>query len=58
MVKRFLAAFARGTDDFNAALVDKTLGESGAEDMVKLIHKYVYVDKSYEKAAGGGSFRT
>lgn len=49
----FLAAFARGADDFNAALVDKTAGEDAAEDMVKLIHKYVYTDREYEKAKPG-----
>ncbi len=47
----FLAAFSRGADDFNAALVDKTAGDAAAEDMVKLIHKYVYTDREYEKAA-------
>lgn len=49
--RAFLNAFSRGADDFNAALVDKTAGEEAAEDMVKLIHKYVYADKPYEKAA-------
>jgi NitT/TauT family transport system substrate-binding protein len=47
----FLRAFSRGADDFNAALVDKTLGDEAAEDMIKLIHKYVYADRPYEKAA-------
>ncbi len=47
----FLRAFSRGADDFNAALVDKTAGEDAAEEMVKLIHKYVYADKPLEKAA-------
>jgi NitT/TauT family transport system substrate-binding protein len=47
----FLAAFAKGADDFNAALVDKTAGADAAEDMVKLIHKYVYTDREYAKAA-------
>lgn len=46
----FLRAFSRGAADFNAALVDKTAGENTAEDMVKLIHKYVYTDREYEKA--------
>lgn len=50
-VKRFLSAFARGADDFNAALVDKTTSAEVAEDMVKLIHKYVYASRPYEKAA-------
>lgn len=47
----FLAAFAKGAADFNAALVDGTAGDAAAEDMVKLIHKYVYADQPYEKAA-------
>ena len=51
LVKRFLAAFSKGADDFNAALVDKTAGDQAADDMVKLIHKYVYTDRPYEKAA-------
>ncbi|MEM8686025.1 MAG: ABC transporter substrate-binding protein [Pseudomonadota bacterium] len=46
----FLRAFSRGATDFNAALVDKTAGEEAAEEMVKLIHKYVYTDRPYEKA--------
>lgn len=47
----FLRAFSKGADDFNAALVDKTLDAAGQEEMVKLIHKYVYEDQPYEKAA-------
>ena len=47
----FLKAFAMGAADFNAALVDKTLGDAAADDMVRLIHKYVYADKPYESAA-------
>ncbi len=46
----FLRAFSKGAADFNAALVDKTAGDAAAEDMVKLIHKYVYADRPYEKA--------
>lgn len=51
LVKRFLAAFSKGAADFNAALVDKTAGDKAAEDMVKLIHKYVYTSRPYAKAA-------
>lgn len=47
----FLKAFSMGAADFNMALVDKTAGDEAAEEMVKLIHKYVYVDRPYEKAA-------
>lgn len=46
----FLRAFSRGAADFNAALVDKTAGDEAAEEMVKLIHKYVYASRPYEKA--------
>jgi len=46
----FLAAFSKGAADFNAALVDKTAGDAAADDMVRLIHKYVYADRPYEKA--------
>lgn len=48
----FLRAFSRGADDFNAALVDKTAGDEAAEEMVRLIHIYVYADRPYEKARG------
>ncbi|WP_424985862.1 ABC transporter substrate-binding protein [Microbulbifer sp. S227A] len=47
----FLRAFSKGADDFNAALVDKTAGDDAAEEMVTLIHKYVYTDRPYDKAA-------
>lgn len=49
--KAFMSAFSRGADDFNAALVDKTAGDEAAEEMIKLIHKYVYADQPYEQAA-------
>ncbi|WP_443023822.1 ABC transporter substrate-binding protein [Sneathiella sp.] len=61
LVKRFLTAFAKGGDDFNAALVDKTAGEDGAQAMIELIHKYVYPDQPIEKAAPAiqnGAMRT
>ena len=51
LVKSFLTAFSKGADDFNAALVDKTAGDEASEDMVQLIHKYVYASKPYAKAA-------
>ena len=51
LVKTFLNAYSKGAADFNAALVDKSVGDAAAEDMVKLIHKYVYADRPYEKAA-------
>lgn len=51
MTKDFLAGFSKGVDDFNAAMVDKTLGDEGRNAMVDIIHKYVYVDRPLEKAA-------
>lgn len=51
LVKRFLAAFSKGAADFNAALIDKTATEAEAEALVQLLHKYVYNDQPYEKAA-------
>ena len=51
LVKSFIKAFSKGADDFNAALVDKTAGAQAADDMIKLIHKYVYSSKPYAKAA-------
>lgn len=51
LVQTFLGAYSKGAADFNAALVDKSAGDAAAEDMVKLIHKYVYADRPYEKAA-------
>ncbi|WP_319775184.1 ABC transporter substrate-binding protein [Breoghania sp.] len=51
LVKRFLAAYSKGAAAFNAALVDKTEGEEGQIAMAKLIHKYVYVDRPFEKAS-------
>ena len=47
----FLRAFSKGAADFNAALVDKTAGAEADEEMVKLIHKYVYTDRPFDKAA-------
>lgn len=47
----FLKAFSQGAADFNAALVDRTAGDEAANEMVKLIHKYVYTDRDFEKAA-------
>lgn len=51
LVKAFLSAFSKGVADFNVALVDKTAGKKAEKDMVALIHKYVYSDKPYNKAA-------
>lgn len=47
----FIAAFSAGAADFNAAMVDKTEGDAARDQMVELIHKYVYTDRPLEKAA-------
>jgi len=51
MTQDFLTAFSKGVDDFNAAMVDKTMGKDAMNEMVDLIHKYVYADRPREKAA-------
>ena len=47
----FLKAFSRGIDDYNSTMVDKSGGEDGVNQMVDLIHKYVYTDRPREKAS-------
>ncbi|MCY6381634.1 ABC transporter substrate-binding protein [Hoeflea prorocentri] len=51
LTESFLAGFSRGVDDYAAAMIDKTGGDEGVNQMVDLIHKYVYVDRPREKAA-------
>ena len=51
LTQAFLSAFARGVDDYNAAMVDQSEGDDGMNAMVDLIHKYVYADRPREKAA-------
>lgn len=50
LVKRFLAGLSKGIDDYNAALVDKTMDEKDVATIVEMIHKYVYTDQPIEKA--------
>ena len=51
LVKRFLTAFSKGAEEFNTTLVDKTKDDAAVEEIVKLIHKYVYTSRPFEKAA-------
>ena len=51
MTQNFLSAFSKGVDDYAAAMIERKDGEDGVNDMVDLIHKYVYVDRPREKAA-------
>ncbi|EEB82456.1 sulfonate ABC transporter, periplamic sulfonate-binding protein [Roseobacter sp. GAI101] len=60
LVEAFLAAFNLGVDDFNAALVDNTLGDDGRDSMVEIIHQHVYSDQPIKQATGpiiAGSMR-
>jgi len=51
MTNNFLSAFSKGVDDYAAAMIDRKDGDDGANNMVDLIHKYVYTDRPLEKAA-------
>ncbi len=51
LVKRFLAAYAKGVDDYNEALVEKSMSKSDTDAIVKMIHQYVYAGMPLEKAA-------
>lgn len=48
LTEQFLQAFSMGVDDYAAAMIDKTADQ---DEMVDLIHKYVYTDRPREKAA-------
>ncbi len=50
LVKRFLAGLSKGMDDYNAALVDKTMSEEEAAEIVAMIHEYIYADQPLETA--------
>ena len=50
LVKRFLAGYSKGVDDYNAALVDKTMSEDDTAAIVAMVNKYVYSDQHIEKA--------
>ena len=47
----FLSGYTKGVSDYNATMIAKTDGEAGINEMVELIHKYVYADRPIEKAA-------
>ncbi len=52
-VKRFLRAYKKGIADYRAVMLNQKKDPAATEAMVKLIHKYVYTDRPYEKAAPG-----
>ena len=47
----FISAFGKGASDYNSTMIDKSGGNDGVNEMVDLIHKYVYTDRPREKAA-------
>ncbi|MEK0165483.1 MULTISPECIES: ABC transporter substrate-binding protein [unclassified Phaeobacter] len=51
MTRDFLSAYSRGVSDYNATMIDRASGDAGVDQMVDLIHKYVYADRPREKAA-------
>jgi NitT/TauT family transport system substrate-binding protein len=53
LVKRFMRAYKKGIADYRAVMLNQKKNPAATEAMVKLIHKYVYTDRPYEKAAPG-----
>ncbi|GHE06134.1 ABC transporter substrate-binding protein [Defluviimonas sp. 20V17] len=51
VVKRYLAALSKGIDDYNNALVYKKADAKEVDEVVKIIHEYVYSSMPLEKAA-------
>ncbi|MEM7633208.1 MAG: ABC transporter substrate-binding protein [Pseudomonadota bacterium] len=51
MTGDFLTGFSKGVADYNAAMIARSAGQDGVDEMVRLIHKYVYADRPLEKAA-------
>ena len=47
----FLDGFSKGVSDYNSTMIDNAGGEDGVNEMVDLIHKYVYTDRPRDKAA-------
>lgn len=51
MTQDYLAAYAKGVADYNATMIAQDGGQAGVDEMVDLIHKYVYTDRPRDKAA-------
>ena len=51
MVERFISAYARGIADMNTIMLDPNGDPAEKEKITRMIHKYVYTDRPYEKAA-------
>ena len=52
MVERFVRAYARGIADFNEVMLAEDPDPEALEEMTRLIHNYVYIDRDYEDARG------
>jgi NitT/TauT family transport system substrate-binding protein len=53
VVKRFIKAYSKGIAEFNRVMLNQEQYPAEVEELVKIIHKYVYTDRPYEKAAPG-----
>ncbi|MEQ6249941.1 ABC transporter substrate-binding protein [Sulfitobacter sp. HNIBRBA3233] len=51
MTKAYLAAYSKGVADYNATMIAKDGGDAGIDEMVDLLHKYVYTDRPRDEAA-------
>ncbi|MBO0347452.1 ABC transporter substrate-binding protein [Roseibium limicola] len=51
LTEAFLKGFSDGVADYDDTMVDRTNGDEAVDEMVKLIHNYVYADRPLEKAA-------
>jgi len=50
-VKKFVRAYQKGIADYRAVMLDQKKDPAATEAVTKLIHKYVYTKRPYEKAA-------
>ncbi|WP_239520546.1 ABC transporter substrate-binding protein [Pseudooceanicola aestuarii] len=50
-VERFIRAYSKGIADMNRVFLAGEGAEGEKEELTKMIHKYVYNDRPYEKAA-------
>ena len=53
LIKRFMKAYAKGIADYRAVMLDQNKDPAATEAMVRLLHKYIYESRPYEKAAPG-----
>lgn len=51
LTQSFLDGFSAGVADYNATMVDRQNGDGAVDEMVDLIHQYVYTDRPRERAA-------